>query len=611
MIETEAAIQSWFEANCRAGELQAHIDNREEFDAAAQRAMLSWAPAGLYRTIQEALVRSADTVLQRLAIAELVCCNTDISCFEGDVLKPDLVLMDRDRGRFVVVELKKSHQTERQAITELMAYGQAIEYLYPGAPVAFVLVSHDWRPLLDYAVVKQIVSGHHEMLALKIEPCAQRGFRLIIRTDELLRDFSDTAYPPQALTAETISYDPPKPTRSKSAPLEVANAFSNIARQGERSGASGFALVCRSEPDYGNGYRIQWHITVFALDPYRLHKRADESFRRRMNPITAFLRDGTAGDDGSPWDWSMPAPDPGAAMELIYHHYRLSGSTGWSHDNQRDWHYVRADPWQGECTYVAFEAWGVLGELVRKNAARVARTGSSIWRFGPPFQTWRAPGLWIPSLDIVTGDDPLPGGVLSVSSCHALGVVFHNWIVCAQGRGEGTLRYVLASARMMQAIRVIAAMCETVPALNRELPPIGTRRGHPDLHGVLALADWVQDRFVPECWLRFAFHLGYQVPQQSRQRAGEATQDLSGLVKPVDIEWANAMLDRARTANAAHGADWFDSAEHYELEHHLQGQPLSCADLVDPSRRAQFIAVVTGHHQPYRYPTKPVGSDGE
>jgi hypothetical protein len=107
----------------------------------------------------------------------------------------------------IVVELKKSHQTARQAMTELIAYGQAIEQLYPSAQIAFVLVSPDWRPLLDYAVLNHVATGRKKMLALEIASLGTTHFSLKIRVDGLMRDSRDLIIHPKSLPAETISYE--------------------------------------------------------------------------------------------------------------------------------------------------------------------------------------------------------------------------------------------------------------------------------------------------------------------------------------------------------------------------------------------------------------------
>jgi hypothetical protein len=141
MKESEATIQAWFEAQCYGEGILRHIVNEAAVTDALAHSAAQNAPLSLSQSVRKTLLRAARAVLDKLGCSELVTANQNISCFPDDEVKPDLVLMDRDQGSFVVIELKKSHQTSRQTITELVAYGQAIEHLYPGAPVAMVLVS--------------------------------------------------------------------------------------------------------------------------------------------------------------------------------------------------------------------------------------------------------------------------------------------------------------------------------------------------------------------------------------------------------------------------------------------------------------------------------------
>jgi hypothetical protein len=286
MVESEAQIQSWFKYQCEGDGFLQHIGNRDAVLQALAQSAKQDLPFSLAQAVRQQLLRSAHFVLKKLEHAELVACNENISIFPDDILKPDLVLMDRESGVIIVVELKKSHQTARQAMTELIAYGQAIEQLYPSAQVAFILVAPDWRPLLDYAVLNHVATGRKKMLALEIESLGSSHFSLKVRVDALTRDLRDLIIHPKSLPAETISYERRTTEWNSHCPLEVTRAFSTIAREGDRSGGTGFALLWRSRK--GHGY--QWHITVMALNPFALTSVPDVESRRWGHPIAAFLR---------------------------------------------------------------------------------------------------------------------------------------------------------------------------------------------------------------------------------------------------------------------------------------------------------------------------------
>jgi hypothetical protein len=605
MLESEATIQSWFESLCRGEGIPSYIVNREAVAEALEQSSAQDAPFSLDQTVREALLRSAYSVLQRLDHAELVTCNQNISRFPDDELKPDLVLMDRENGAFVVIELKKSHQTARQAITELVAYGQAIEHLYPSSQISLVLVSPDWRPLLDYAVVNQVTTGRRKLLALEIATCNNSQFTLRVRVDALLRNINDLVFQPKSLPAETITFERRAYPLHRDCPLEVTSSFSAIAREGDRSGGTGFALLWRSRSEYG----FQWHITVMALDPFRLAVEPHDASPQWCHPIAAFVRgerrpDGTpmqeqdptlsVDEDLIPWGSAPQPPDPGAAMGLIDEVYAdISDSLVRSHDNQLHWAYVQSEPFHASGIYLAFEAWGILGDLVRNNGKRFWQFGDLLSRQNISRVHWNAPANWVPCIDIVTGEDPLRDNLMTVSSCHALGVVFRKWIDCSNAN-ELSLSRTMANARIIRAMRKVAAICQNNPDLAAELPFVQIYGTTPSLHDVLDHVDWISNNFFPDCWLQFAFHLGYQVPQESRYVSN------SGLVTmPIGEEsmlsQVNLMLEKARSSRPPQPPGSYQNEAEYELEIHLQGRPMKSSDLVNGKIRACFLEVVTPH----------------
>jgi hypothetical protein len=567
------------------------------------------APLSLSQSVRETLLHAAQAVLDKLTSAKLVTANQNISCFPDDELKPDLVLMDRDQGSFVVIELKKSHQTSRQAITELVAYAQAIEHLYPGAHVAMVLVSPDWRPLLDYAVVSQVTAGRRQLLALEIASSDETQFSLQVRVDALTRDMGKRVFPSKSLPAETVTFERRAARKRKECPVEATNALTSVARDGDRSGGTGFALLCRSESC--DGY--QWHLTVMALDPFRLLMDVDDEVRWN-NPIAAFVRGEPSGSIGSanvqdsmqegedyiPWDSPTYPPDPGAAMALIDAIPKGQlDSVSSSHDNQLDWGYVQSVQFHAVTSYIAVDAWGLLGDLIRQNCKRLEKLGIGAMTPAPRGLDWNDPLNWIPCIDSVTGDSPLHDDLLTVSSCHALGVVFRNWLLNG-GTPMAALRRVLDHARIIQALRKVTAICQNSPTLATEVPFVRMNGRIPVHSSVLDFLNWMSTEFFPDEWLRFAFHLGYEVPQRRLYEDDtgyyampEGEQDM--------LRQANFMLETARSRRLKRDPIKYESPEESELETHLQGRALTKDDLINSRLRRRFLVAVSPHFAQVRH----------
>lgn len=76
--------------------------------------------------------------------ASLMGCEVYLKKDEDSTIRADLLCASAGRAGFGVIEIKKSEQTERQAYTELLGYGNHIQGLFPGMStedLTYVLIS--------------------------------------------------------------------------------------------------------------------------------------------------------------------------------------------------------------------------------------------------------------------------------------------------------------------------------------------------------------------------------------------------------------------------------------------------------------------------------------
>jgi hypothetical protein len=424
---------------------------------------------------------------------------------------------------------------------------------------------------------------------------------LRVRVDALTRDMDKRVFSSKSLTAETVTFERLAARRRRDCSVEATNALTSVARNGDRSGGTGFALLCRSE-SY-DGY--QWHLTVMALDPFRLLMDVDDEVRWN-NPIAAFVRGEPKGgissanvqesmhgvEDFIPWDSPTYPPDPGAAMGLIDAIPKSQlGSVSSSHDNQKHWGYVKSAQFYNATSYIAVEAWGLLGDLILQNCKRLEKLSFGAMRPAPRELAWNDSLNWVPCIDIVTGDSPLHDDLLTVSSCHALGVVFRKWIL-----NDATpltyLGQVLDHAGVIQALQQVAAICQNSPTLATEVPYVEMIGRSPIRSSLTKFVDWMSTDFFPDEWLRFAFHLGYDVPQRHHYESS-----VQYLVMPQGVRDmlrdANIMLKIARSRRPELPPETYQSVEEYDLEAHLQGRRLTIDDIVDSRLRRCVLEVVS------------------
>lgn len=75
---------------------------------------------------------------------ELIGCEVHLKKDSDSTIRADLLCCSIGRGGFGIIEIKKSSQTERQAYTELLGYGNHIQGLFPGMStedLVYILIS--------------------------------------------------------------------------------------------------------------------------------------------------------------------------------------------------------------------------------------------------------------------------------------------------------------------------------------------------------------------------------------------------------------------------------------------------------------------------------------
>jgi hypothetical protein len=79
------------------------------------------------------------------------------------------IFFNEARAQVIIVELKKSKQTERQAMTELLAYEHEVKNYFPflsNLDLCFVLVSTEYSPLLEHSVAALTTWESKQILCL-------------------------------------------------------------------------------------------------------------------------------------------------------------------------------------------------------------------------------------------------------------------------------------------------------------------------------------------------------------------------------------------------------------------------------------------------------------
>ena len=325
-LPPESEVVSWLLQLIENEELLASIQGKEAItslaDAVAQEYFLP--SFSIDYISRRASAETADHVLSRLGLLEIISINTSISLTTGEVLRPDILCFNTETKTLVVFEVKRASETERQTVTELAGYEQELRNMLPflgNFDVCFVVVAADWSTLLVHAVVSMNAWSGKQYLALKLTKDVS-GFGLLAYLPEAWHLTGSTNLPVEALPSidlylackggddlaseqGNIDAGGTSEDDERWPPRIVLTAMDMIAREGDRAGSHGFMMLWRDINGFGRG---RWCITLTAIDPYAMHawcrdhglpQRAEGRGRRHPDSGDRSFRQGSGHAAGS------------------------------------------------------------------------------------------------------------------------------------------------------------------------------------------------------------------------------------------------------------------------------------------------------------------------
>ena len=384
-------------------------------------------------------------MLKSLHLLTLLSGDKDISITREESLRPDLACINQELESVVLFELKKSGQTGRQALTELLAYEQEIKNHLPllsNYDFNFVLVSPEWTTLMDHAVSSAIAWSNRKILCL-IPSLKGNELRLETHIPVAWKVTGSVYFPPEAMPCVTVclynknAYDVAvAEARSEGREEETAEselekldradegdqldsriwtALEVIAREGDRLGSHGFALLWR---DHHPASLTDYNITVCGVSPFafyqasRLRGTIGTDDGRLVASLDKYVRE------------HAPAGHSEALMAAATVAYpllnevadpSLEGFSSWEGDR----HTLRRRAIPLLC-----EFWGVLGDYARSYvmnpAVRTHRRGT----LQNGLSDWRDPRVGLPLIQSFTKPEIFFEGEVRCSDAFRLGLLF-------------------------------------------------------------------------------------------------------------------------------------------------------------------------------------------
>ncbi|CAA6807963.1 MAG: Unknown protein [uncultured Sulfurovum sp.] len=209
--------------------------------------------------INQKFINSARYVKENLYLLDLITNDDNISTQKGEVLRPDLILFNVETNVLIVVEIKREHGAERQAITELLAYEHEIQNLMPfmsKVDICFVIISADYRTLLEHSIYSLSVWQNKKILPIKIsgiESSDTSKWKLSFHRLDSWSLLSHTnILPKQISTFELVLYDkdaynPNINVKDKEDNMAIFyKGLDLIIKEAEKNNISGFSILLKN-----------------------------------------------------------------------------------------------------------------------------------------------------------------------------------------------------------------------------------------------------------------------------------------------------------------------------------------------------------------------------
>lgn len=202
---------------------------------------------------------ATNNALKSIQTLQVLASDKNISIQSKQTLRPDLVCINPESQQIVIFEIKKSTQTERQALTELLAYEHEIKNILPFLStydMTFVLVSTEWSILLEHAVGSAIAWSNKNVLCLKLNP-TDSEFKYSIHKPNSWNITGDAFFPPECAGSFTLSFEADEAISESEIVYRLDLMMGFFAREADRIGLHGFALVITDLGPYiERGYQI-------------------------------------------------------------------------------------------------------------------------------------------------------------------------------------------------------------------------------------------------------------------------------------------------------------------------------------------------------------------
>jgi len=409
----EAQMQQLVEQLLATGRFAAAIKGARKVHTLAEPAPDVLPIFAIDHVARAAMIQAASGVLRTLGDLTILTGDKNISMQKGETLRPDFVCVSEETRSVFLIELKKSSQTAREAITELVGYEHEVKNYLPflaDYDLNFILISAEWSVLLDHSASSACCWSGKKLLCLEAD-LVDGELVLEPRIPEAWTITGATEFPRESLTTFQISFDAPNADEDGDPDPRLMLAMRLLAASGDRSGAHGFAMLWRDGLDATGK---TFHITACGVDPVAFFNAAVA--RGMVVANQGHLVEGLS-ETFAP----LPKTPPDSLFELVRSvkpileevaPVTIEGLFDW--DTARETYRYRGEP-------LHFEFWGLLGDHARRYLTNPTVRSHRASLIGNGMIDWTHPVVGLFLLQSFRGQQFLKDGELRLTEAFEIG----------------------------------------------------------------------------------------------------------------------------------------------------------------------------------------------
>lgn len=197
----------------------------------------------------------------------------------GRPLSIDILANNYETGEFFIIEIKRSYNTEREAITEILAYANGLRSEFPELStedILIVIIARNWQPSLWNATVFLMLFFRVNIVPIQIIDLDYDEIRdkvMNISLEILIPSKKGNLTTIQNFTKECLSSKVILWDDQRIQPREVANLVSiEMNRRNMHGFIVGLKFWGADSFEKGKGYPSPYGILISALNPYSIAK---------------------------------------------------------------------------------------------------------------------------------------------------------------------------------------------------------------------------------------------------------------------------------------------------------------------------------------------------